>query len=141
MSHRRIGLAQPEPQTGFGERHGFDVTFLSDAMRAASLPEYEAAIRLNLPLIANAVLTVDEFLAAIRALTAGRADAQPGDAVRGSDHEEIGTVAKVVDATAVCAPRVTHGVRDTLQMAPVKGGNSYGTCPCAARAGFTRAMP
>ncbi len=78
---------------------GFDVTFLSDAMGAASLPEYEAAIRLNLPLIANAVLTVDEFLAAIRALTAGRADAQPGDAVRGSDHEEIGT-AKVVDATA-----------------------------------------
>ena len=78
---------------------GFDVTFLSDAIGAASVPEYEAAIRLNFPLIANAVITVDEFLAAVAALTAGGAHVQPGDSVRGSDHGEIGTVAEVVQAT------------------------------------------
>jgi ureidoacrylate peracid hydrolase len=79
---------------------GFDVTFLSDAIGASSIPEYEASIRLNYPLIGNAVITVDEFLAAIGAPTAGRVDVQPGDAVRGSDHGEIGTVDKVVAATA-----------------------------------------
>ncbi|MBC8002867.1 MAG: cysteine hydrolase [Opitutaceae bacterium] len=79
---------------------GFDVTFLSDAIGASSIPEYEAAIRLNYPLIANAVITVNEFLAAISAATAGRVDVQPGDAVRGSDHGEIGTVDKVALATA-----------------------------------------
>lgn len=78
---------------------GYDVTFLSDAIGAASLPEYEAAIRLNLPLIANAVMTVDEFLAAITAPTAGRVEVQPGDRVVGSDHGEIGTVKEVVGAT------------------------------------------
>ncbi len=79
---------------------GFDVTFLSDAIGASSIPEYEASIRLNYPLIANAVITVDEFLAAIRASAAGRVEVQPGDAVRGSDHGEIGTVDKVALATA-----------------------------------------
>ena len=78
---------------------GYDVTFLSDAIGAASLPEYEASIRLNFPLIANAVITVDEFLAAIDASTSGRVDVQPGDSVHGSDHGEIGTVARVVAAT------------------------------------------
>ncbi len=78
---------------------GFDVTFLSDAIGAASIPEYEAAIRLNFPLIGNAVIAVDEFLAAIAASTAGGVDVQPGDIVRGSDHGEIGTVEKVVAAT------------------------------------------
>ncbi len=78
---------------------GFDVTFLSDAIGAASIPEYEAAIRLNFPLIANAVITVNEFLAAIAASTAGGVAVQPGDIVRGSDHGEIGTVEKVVAAT------------------------------------------
>ena len=78
---------------------GFDVTFLSDAMGAASLPEYEAAIRLNLPQIANAVMTVDEFLAAVMTPMAGRIEAQPGDRACGSDHGEIGTVDKVVKAT------------------------------------------
>jgi len=78
---------------------GFDVSFLSDAIGASSIPEYEASIRLNYPLVANAVITVDEFLAAIDASTAGRVDVQPGDAVRGSDHGEIGTVDKVVEAT------------------------------------------
>ena len=82
---------------------GFDVTFLSDAIGAASVPEYEAAIRLNLPLIANAVITVEEFLAAVspaNAIAADRAGVQPGDTVRGSDHAEIGTVERVLEATA-----------------------------------------
>jgi hypothetical protein len=78
---------------------GFDVTFLSDAIGAASIPEYEAAIRLNLPLIANAVITVQEFLAAISASAGEGLDVQPGDIVRGSDHGEIGTVEEIVEAT------------------------------------------
>ncbi|HSH78825.1 MAG TPA: isochorismatase family cysteine hydrolase [Herpetosiphonaceae bacterium] len=78
---------------------GFDVTFLSDAIGAASIPEYEASIRLNFPLIANAVITVDEFLAAVEASRAAHVDVQPGDVVRGSDHGEIGTVDKVAEAT------------------------------------------
>jgi nicotinamidase-related amidase len=78
---------------------GFDVTFLSDAIGAASIPEYEAAIRLNFPLIANAVITVNEFLIAISASTADRAHVQRGDLVRGSDHGDIGTVEAVVQPT------------------------------------------
>ena len=78
---------------------GFDVTFLSDAIGASSIPEYEASIRVNYPLIANAVITVDEFLAAVEASTAACVDVQSGDTVRGSDHREIGTVDKVVEAT------------------------------------------
>lgn len=78
---------------------GFDVTFLSDAIGASSIPEYEASIRLNYPLIANTVMTVEEFLAAIGISPEGRVGVQPGDAVRGSDHGEIGTVDKVVAAT------------------------------------------
>ncbi|MEX0721572.1 MAG: isochorismatase family cysteine hydrolase [Balneolaceae bacterium] len=77
---------------------GYDVTFLSDAIGAASIPEYEAAIRLNFPLISNAVITVDEFLSAVDSSTAGQINVQPGDSVRGSDHGEIGTVEKVVEA-------------------------------------------
>ena len=75
---------------------GFDVTFLSDAIGAASIPEYEAAIRLNLPLISNAVITVEEFLAAIGGSGAEERAVQPGDTVRGSDHGEIGTVEEVM---------------------------------------------
>ncbi|MCA1604775.1 MAG: cysteine hydrolase [Acidobacteria bacterium] len=78
---------------------GFDVTFLSDAIGAAGLPAYEASIRVNYPLVANAVITVDEFLAAADASSGSAVDAQPGDTVRGSDHGEIGTVDKVVEAT------------------------------------------
>ncbi|HBG06606.1 MAG: hypothetical protein A2075_10790 [Geobacteraceae bacterium GWC2_58_44] len=79
---------------------GFDVTFLSDAIGAASLMGYEAAIRVNYPLIANAVITVEEFLAATDAPIVQTAAVQPGDTVRGTDHVEIGTVDRVVDATA-----------------------------------------
>jgi nicotinamidase-related amidase len=75
---------------------GFDVTFLSDAIGAASIPEYEASIRVNFPLIGNAVITVDEFLTAVNA---SAASVQSGDTVYGSDHGEIGTVEEVVEAS------------------------------------------
>jgi nicotinamidase-related amidase len=78
---------------------GFDVTFLSDAIGASSIPEYEASIHLNYPLLSNAVIKVDDFLAAINNPTAGSTNVQPGDTVRGSDHGEIGKVDKVVEAT------------------------------------------
>lgn len=72
---------------------GYDVTMLKDAMGAASIPEYEAAIHLNLPLVSNAVITTSEFLEAIGASTPA---VQEGDTVKGSDNGEIGTVEKVV---------------------------------------------
>ncbi len=78
---------------------GFDVTFLSDAIGASSIPEYEASIHLNYPLLSNAVIKVDDFLTAIDNPTAGSTNVQPGDTVRGSDHGEIGKVDKVVEVT------------------------------------------
>ncbi len=78
---------------------GFDVTFLSDAIGADNIPAYEASIRVNYPLIANAVMTVSEFLAAVDTLAVGNIEIQAGDTVFGSDHGEIGTVEKVVEAT------------------------------------------
>ncbi|MEX2594692.1 MAG: isochorismatase family cysteine hydrolase [Anditalea sp.] len=78
---------------------GYDVTMLKDAMGAASLPEYEAAVHLDLPLMTNAVIKVEEFLAAIGASFTGPVEVQPSDTVHGSDHLEIGTVDKVVKAT------------------------------------------
>lgn len=79
---------------------GYDVTMIKDAMGAASLPEYEAAVHLNLPLISNAVITAEEFLAAIQASSASAmVEVQEGDTVRGSDHGDIGTVSKVVKAS------------------------------------------
>ena len=76
--------------------HGYDVTYIKDAIGAESLPAYEASIHLTYPLIGNAVLTVDEFLAAA---SAGVGSIQPGDTVLGSDHGEIGTVQEVVAAS------------------------------------------
>lgn len=76
---------------------GYDVTFLSDAIGAAGIPAYEAAIRVNYPLVANAVMTVDEFLGAVGTFSV--ADVRPGDTVLGSDHGEVGTVDKIVEAT------------------------------------------
>lgn len=73
--------------------HGYRVTFLSDAIDAASLPAYEASIHVNFPLIGNAILEVDEFLAA---LTGGGGAIAVGDTVVGSDRGEIGEVEKVV---------------------------------------------
>ena len=78
---------------------GYDVTFLSDAIGASNVPAYEASIRVNYPLIANAVITVEEFLAAVDSSSEERIAVQPGDTVRGSDHGEIGTVERVMEAT------------------------------------------
>lgn len=77
---------------------GYDVTFISNAIGASSVPEYEAAIRLNYPLISNAVITVDEFLLAIDTSVEGTVDVEPGDTIKGSDHGEIGTVKEVVES-------------------------------------------
>ncbi len=77
---------------------GYDVTFLSDAIAADNLAAYEAAIRVNYPLIANAVIEVEEFLVALDAAAGSRSGVQAGDTVRGSDRGEIGTVEAVVDA-------------------------------------------
>jgi nicotinamidase-related amidase len=44
---------------------GYDVTFISDAIGAAGVMEYEAAININFPVIANAVIKTDDFLDAI----------------------------------------------------------------------------
>ena len=41
---------------------GYDVTFISDAIGAAGVMEYEAAININFPVIANAVIKTDDFL-------------------------------------------------------------------------------
>ncbi len=46
---------------------GYDVTFLSDAIGADSHPSWMAAVHLNYPMVGNAVIRVDEFLAAVRA--------------------------------------------------------------------------
>ncbi len=74
--------------------HGYDVTFLRDAIGADTLAAYEASIRLNYPLIGNAVVDVAEFLATVDA-----AESLPkkGDCVRGSDHLKVGTVEEVVE--------------------------------------------
>lgn len=77
--------------------HGYDVTFLSDAIGAESLPAYEASVHINYPLIANAVMTVDEFLAAVTDRSGGHV--QAGDRVLGSDHGEVGTVEEVRPVT------------------------------------------
>lgn len=76
---------------------GYDVTFLSDAIGAESLPAYEASIHLNYPLIGNAVIEVDDFLAAITPASDGAA-VRVGDEVHGSDRGKIGNVDSVVPA-------------------------------------------
>ena len=78
---------------------GYDVTMIKDAMGAASLPEYEAAVHLNLPLVSNAVITAEEFLQALEASAAPMVGVQEGDTVKGSDNGDIGTVEKVVKAS------------------------------------------
>lgn len=78
---------------------GYDVTFISDAIGAESILAYEASIRVNYPLVANAVMTVDEFFAAVEASADHQNSVQPGYTVRGSDHGEIGTVERVVPPT------------------------------------------
>ena len=78
---------------------GYDVTFLSDAIGAESLPAYEASIHVNYPLIGNAVMEVDDFLAGISP-GAGGGEAAVGDTVYGSDNGKIGSVEEIVPAEA-----------------------------------------
>jgi len=75
---------------------GYDVTFISDAIGAAGVMEYEAAININFPLIANAVIKTDDFLEAIETGNSGSLQVQEGDTIHGSDGGEIGTVKEVV---------------------------------------------
>ena len=77
--------------------HGYDVTFLRNAIGADTLAAYEASIRLNYPLIGNAVLDVAEFLAAVDTT---KPLPEKGDDVFGSDHLKVGTVEEVVDGDA-----------------------------------------
>ena len=77
--------------------HGYDVTFLRDAIGADTLAAYEASIRLNYPLIGNAVLDVAEFFAAV---DAARPLPKKWDKVVGSDHLPVGTVEEVVQGNA-----------------------------------------
>jgi len=97
---------------------GYDVTFLANAIGAESVPAYEAAVHVDYPLIANAVLEVEEFLAAVDA-AAARGGVQSGDTVRGSDHGEIGTVERIVEASGdavahLVVPRGLIFERDTF---------------------------
>jgi nicotinamidase-related amidase len=78
--------------------HGYDVTFLADAIGSESVPSWEAAVRVDFPLISNGVLKVDDFLAALAGGDEG-AQVRVGDSIRGSDHFEIGTVEEVVAAS------------------------------------------
>jgi hypothetical protein len=83
---------------------GYDVTFVGNAIGAESIPAYEASVLLNFPLIANAVMDVDAFLAAVDTSAvdiSGESPVavQPGDRVFGSDHLEVGTIEEVVAAT------------------------------------------
>jgi ureidoacrylate peracid hydrolase len=74
---------------------GYDVTFLSDAIGAENLANYEASIHVNYPQVGNAVMEVVEFLAAVDEARPIRA----GDTVRASDRGKIGEVEEMAEAT------------------------------------------
>lgn len=71
---------------------GYDVTFVRDAIGAENLPAYEASIRINFPLIGNAVLDTEDLLTAIGP------DRLPneGDDAYASDQLKLGSIAEVV---------------------------------------------
>jgi hypothetical protein len=95
---------------------GYDVTFISDAIGAAGIAAYEAAIRINYPLVSNSVIEVKDFLTAIKRGDVA-AEVLPGDKVLGSDHGEIGKVKDVLKGTETVLPHmlVPRGIlhRDT----------------------------
>ena len=98
---------------------GYDVTFLSDAIGAESLPAYEASIHLNFPLIGNAVIEVDDFLAAIAPPAAPAQAVRVGDTVYGSDRGKIGAVEEIVPAAGdvpgyLVVPRRMMTEKDTF---------------------------
>lgn len=75
---------------------GYDVTFVRDAIGAENLPAYEASIRVNFPLIGNAVLDTEDLLSAIGP------DRLPkdGDDAYASDQLKLGSIAEVIDDEA-----------------------------------------
>lgn len=72
---------------------GYDVTFVRDAIGAENLPAYEASIRVNFPLIGNAVMDTEDLLSAIGPDRLPR----EGDDVYASDQLKLGSIAEVVD--------------------------------------------
>lgn len=81
---------------------GYDVTFVADAIGAAGVMEYEAAININFPLIANTVIKTEDFLQALEGGDNQALQIQEGDTVRGSDGGEIGTIKEVVQPCSNC---------------------------------------
>lgn len=79
---------------------GFDVTYLSDAIGSENVMSYEAAIKINYPLIGNAVLNVDEFLVSLNTSGQAAEAIKAGSMLHGSDGSEIGEIKEVVEATA-----------------------------------------
>ncbi|MDP8937858.1 MAG: cysteine hydrolase [Actinomycetota bacterium] len=115
--------------------HGYDVTFLRDAIGADTVAAYQASIRLNYPLIGNAVLKVAEFLAAV---DVAQPVPQKGDKVLGSDHLKIGTVEEVVEANGdtpgyILVPRGLVFERETFipldAITKVGGGEVFVNVP------------
>lgn len=78
---------------------GFDVTYLSDAIGSEDMPSYEASIRINYPLLSNAVMTVEEFLAAVDESQTSVVQIKVGDVVHGSDSGELGPIKELHQAT------------------------------------------
>ncbi|MBA3477960.1 MAG: cysteine hydrolase [Lautropia sp.] len=103
--------------------NGYDVTFLSDAIGAENMIAYEASIRVNYPLIANAIMKVDEFIRAIGADSGDGITAAAGDSVLGSDRGKVGEVESVHPEAEVPYMTVTTGILGI-------GGNVY--VPCEA---------
>lgn len=68
--------------------HGYDVTFIRDAIGAENLPAYEASIRINFPLIGNAVMDTEDALSAIGPDRLP----QTGDDVYASDQMKVGSI-------------------------------------------------
>jgi ureidoacrylate peracid hydrolase len=88
---------------------GYDVTYLSDAIGAENMIAYEASVRVNYPLLANAVLNVEEFIGAL--VSAARENlVAAGDTVVGSDRGKIGTVEEVHLGEQVPYVTVSTGV-------------------------------
>ncbi|MEX1162363.1 MAG: cysteine hydrolase, partial [Nitriliruptor sp.] len=68
--------------------HGYDVTYLRDAIGAENLAAYEAAIRINYPLVGNTVIDTEDLVAI---LEAGATAPEDGADVYGSDQMKIGS--------------------------------------------------
>jgi ureidoacrylate peracid hydrolase len=78
---------------------GFDVTFLKDAIGSEDVLSYEAAVHINYPLIGNAVLSVDDLIAAFDSSMRSDVSAQVGDKVCGSDGGDIGEISQLVETS------------------------------------------